>query len=213
MSTLFDVSILKTIYFNLHYFGIKGIQLPVLISDNVVLKSMKGTIKLESYKTANVRIGFDGTGICDSKYQRSIWYVNGVVSFGENVRIASGVKISCNKDAMLHVGKNTSLNINSQIICMKSINIGENSMLSWDILIMDSDFHKIKEGKIQKPISATITIGNNVWIGCRTVILKGCTLPNGCIVAANSKVGKKYFEEHCLISTNGIIKNEVFWER
>lgn len=69
MSTLLDASILKTLRFNLHYFGIKGFRLPVLVGKNVMLKNLRGGVKIESYKTANVRIGFDGTGICDPKYQ------------------------------------------------------------------------------------------------------------------------------------------------
>lgn len=70
MSTLLDASILKTLRFNLHYFGIKGFRLPVLVGKNVMSKNLRGGVKIESYKTANVRIGFDGIGICDPKYQK-----------------------------------------------------------------------------------------------------------------------------------------------
>lgn len=104
MSTLLDASILKTLRFNFHYFGIKGFRLPVLVSKNVMLKNLRGEVKVQSYKTANVRIGFDGTGICDPKYQRGIWHVSGTVCFGENVRIAAGVKLSCAEGATLQIG-------------------------------------------------------------------------------------------------------------
>ena len=60
-----DISILKTIRFNLRYFGKKGVYFPVIITKNVILKNMQGKVELESYKTGNIRIGFDGTGICD----------------------------------------------------------------------------------------------------------------------------------------------------
>lgn len=42
MRVLLDVSILKTLRFNLHYFGIKGFRLPVLVSKNVMLKNLRG---------------------------------------------------------------------------------------------------------------------------------------------------------------------------
>ena len=42
MSTLLDASILKTLRFNFHYFGIKGFRLPVLVSKNVMLKNLRG---------------------------------------------------------------------------------------------------------------------------------------------------------------------------
>ena len=96
---------------------------------------------------------------------------------------------------------------------MDNISLGENVMISWDDLIMDSDFHQIHtEGKT-KSISESIEICDNVWICCRTLILKGCKIPEGCVIAANSTIGKKYEEDNCLISTRGIIKKNISWER
>lgn len=96
---------------------------------------------------------------------------------------------------------------------MEHIALGENVMLSWDDLVMDSDFHPVLESGIEKPKSKPIIIGDNVWVGCRAMILKGCEIPNGCIVAANGTITKTYTEEHCLITTNGVIKRNVFWKR
>ena len=213
MGSLLNISILKTLRFNLHYFGLKGILFPVLVSKNVVLKNLRGGVKIESYRTSNVRIGFDGTGICDTKYQRSIWFVSGNIFIGENVKIAAGTKLSCVEGATLRFGKNTSINVNSQIICMNDIHIGNNVMLSWDDLLMDSDFHQIRDELGLKPISKPIVIGDDVWVGCRTTILKGCVIPDGCIIAANSTIAKSYSEDHSLISTNGVIKHEIHWKR
>ena len=51
---------------------------------------------------------------------------------------------------------------------MKSINFGDDNLLSWDILMMDTDFHKIisSDGEERNKPSA-IDVGNHVWIGCR----------------------------------------------
>lgn len=47
---------------------------------------------------------------------------------------------------------------------------GNNSIISWDCLILDTDFHRIyKDGNMineNKPIE----IGNHVWIGAITVL-------------------------------------------
>ena len=96
---------------------------------------------------------------------------------------------------------------------MEHIALGENVMLSWDDLVMDSDFHPIREGAMEKSVSRPIMIGDDVWVGCRTTILKGCTVPDGCIVAANSTVTRTYQEKHCLITTSGVVKHNVFWKR
>lgn len=86
--------------------------------------------------------------------------MSGMVYFGENVGIAAGVKLSCAEGATLQIGKNSSINVNSQVICMEHIALGENVMLSWDDLVMDSDFHPIREGTMEKPVSRPIMIGD-----------------------------------------------------
>lgn len=213
-SILFDISLWKTLYFNFHYFGINGvIHCPVIVSKNVILKECSGGATLESFRFANVRIGFDGTGICDFKYQRGIWYLQGDIYLGENVRISSGVKISCSSAGQMYFGKNVSVNVNSQIICMNSIYFGENTMISWDDLIMDSDFHAIESGGIEGQISKPIYISKNVWIGCRVSLFKGTHIEEGCIVAANSTIRGTYEAKNSLITTSGVARNHVYWKR
>ena len=208
-----DISILKTIRFNLWYFGKRGGYFPVIISKNVILKNMQGKVELESYKTGNIRIGFDGTGICDVKNQRSIFDVTGSLFLGENVKIAAGVKIGVGEKASLKIGRESSINVNSQIICMNNISIGEGVIISWDNLIMDSDFHQIQEQTTLKDVSKPIFIGDKVWIGCRTMVLKGVNIPNECILVAGGVITGKYTEKNCLISSVGIKKHNVSWIR
>lgn len=213
VKSFFNISIINTIRFNLRYFGKNGLRFPVIIAKNIILKNMRGRVQLESYKTGNVQIGFDGTGICDVRKQRGIWYVAGNIFLGENIKIAAGVKISIGESATLKIKRESSININSQIICMDEINIGEKVIVSWDDLIMDSDFHAIKEHSILNDLSKKIYIDNEVWIGCRTIILKGVHVPEGSVVAAGSIVTGKYEEKNCLICSNGIKKHNISWVR
>ena len=52
---------------------------------------------------------------------------------------------------------------------------------------MDSDTHKIY-GDYNSRINddKPVNIGENVWIGCRSTILKGSTIPDNCVLAAGS---------------------------
>ena len=73
----------------------------------------------------------------------------------------------------LHFGDNFDVTGSSSIICSKNITFGNDSLLSWDILIMDSDFHPIlnrNKDRVNSPLP--INIENGVWIGCRSTILK-----------------------------------------
>ena len=43
------------------------------------------------------------------------------------------------------------------------------------------------------------TIGDKVWIGCRTTILKGSVIPDGCVIGAGSLVTGKIFSPNTII--------------
>lgn len=49
---------------------------------------------------------------------------------------------------------------------------------------MDTDYHSIDN----KIVSERVIIGNHVWIGCKSIILKGVTIGDGAIIAAGSVV-------------------------
>lgn len=66
---------------------------------------------------------------------------------------------------------------------------------------MDTDFHqyiKIEDGK-ESIMNKPVEIGNNCWLGVRSVTLKGSFLAKGSIVAANSVIAGRYNEENCII--------------
>ena len=96
---------------------------------------------------------------------------------------------------------------------MQNVCIGENTIISWDDLIMDSDFHYMNDGAGWKDVSKPINIGNYVWVGCRATVLKGSNVPDGCVVAANSVITRNFPEKNCLLTTNGITKKNISWRR
>jgi acetyltransferase-like isoleucine patch superfamily enzyme len=102
------------------------------------------------------------------------------------------------------------LNSNVKIRCKNKISIGRNVAISHDVTIMDSDAHEISyEGyQMTKPIS----IGNNVWIGSRALIMKGVAIGDGAIVAAGSIVTKDVPPNSMVAGIPAkIIKENVKW--
>jgi len=78
---------------------------------------------------------------------------------------------------------------NTTIICSKNISFGNDCLLSWDILIMDDDKHPIFDQQHARNNNAKpISIGNNIWIGCRSTLLKGTSIVDGTIIASCSIV-------------------------
>lgn len=213
-----EISWIKTLRLNFHYLHIKdAIKLPILVSRHLRIKSMNGSVKIrKKISTGLIRLGFDTVGIFDNKKSRSIWELSdGEIEFFGKAEFGNGFKISVGNGGKLLFGDNFHLNAESTIICYKQITFGKNCLLSWDILIMDTDFHHIydNEGNIinsPRPIS----IGDNVWIGCRNLVLKGSEIPSGSVVGANSTVTRKFTDGDSIYFGNPakIIKRNIYWK-
>ncbi|MCX6250383.1 MAG: acyltransferase [Bacteroidetes bacterium] len=184
-------SVIRSVFFNLKYFPLlQAIKLPVLLTPNVYLKVTKGKITITApIRTGMIRIGEEGVGIFDYKHSRAIWEVWGEVIFQGTARIGHGSKISVGEAGKLTIGDEFLNSAESTICCFNEITFGRHCFLSWDILIMDTDYHKITdtEGKVINP-DTPVHIGENVWIGCRSVILKGSSINDNNIIAAGSLI-------------------------
>jgi len=81
------------------------------------------------------------------------------------------------------------------ICAATKIEIGEYGSIGVNVSIYDTDFHSVnpyerKFDNLNKTISKPISIGNFVWIGGHSIILKGVIIGNGAVVGAGSVVTK-----------------------
>lgn len=209
------LSILKTIRINYQYFPLSvALKFPIIISRNVYLKKLKGKILIgPTIKTGQIQIGFMETSLTSGSEQ-CILNFEGVIIFKGKAKFGAGTKIAVGNEARLTFGENFKITSNSSIACFKEIIFGSNCLLSWEILVMDTDAHHIynSDEEIINP-DKVITIGEKVWIGCRVTILKGAEIPNYCIVGSNSVVSKSFNDANSLIAGNPakIIKREISW--
>ena len=87
-----------------------------------------------------------------------------------------------------------------------SVKIGKHTNIGGNTKIFDHDFHPIDpQERLEHPNSGMkckpIEIGENVFIGCNCIILKGTKLGNNCVVGAGSVVSGE-FEDNCVIAGN-----------
>lgn len=124
----------------------------------------------------------------------------GELVLGKKVRAHTGTKLSVKKGAYLRIGDDTAINNNCIINSHKNILIGENVAIGPGVLIYDHDHDYKSKGKINgdRFVTDDIIIGNNVWIGANSIILKGSEIGNDCVIAAGTVVNGK-FEENTLI--------------
>lgn len=115
----------------------------------------------------------------------------GRIKIGNLVRIWSNVnrvRLSVGKHGYLRIGNNTRIN-GATISVQEEVLIGINCQIAPHVIIMDADFHGIKD-RLSDGSKSRITIKDNAWIATRAMILKGVTIGEGAVVAAGAVVTK-----------------------
>jgi len=116
------------------------------------------------------------------------------IEIGENVRIKDSANLAA-YGGYIKIGKNVLIGRNVTIFGHGGVIIGDNAMLSPNVSIISSNhvcyLDSTKSFQEQGFTREQITIGNNVWIGCNTVVLAGAHIPNNVIIGAGSIVNKK----------------------
>ena len=109
--------------------------------------------------------------------------------------------------AKIHIGNNVGLS-GTTVYSFNSIEIGHNAIIGANTKILDSDFHPVNaDARLEncdnkeKTLTKPIMIGNNVFIGCNCIILKGSNIGDNCVVGAGSVVSG-YFAPNTIIAGN-----------
>ena len=195
----FGTNFLASLRYSFHYFPFReAVRLPILVAWGCRAVKMGGKITREcDVATGLLRLGYSGIGTQDCRRTRTLWQVTGEIVVRGKVGFGKGSRISVT--GKLTLGDGFHITGGSAIICRHRIDFGKNCLLSWDILVMDSDFHKIldAEGNVINQDRA-ILVGDRVWIGCRSTVLKGAVIPDDSVVAACSVVTRSLTKPHCI---------------
>lgn len=120
---------------------------------------------------------------------------SGNITIGNNVKFGNrcAIYVSENlfKTPQLIIGDNTVINYQCGISVEKKVVIGNNCVIAGETMIFDNNSHGIKYEngrKMTEDDVAPIKIEDYVWIGMRSIILKGVTIGKGAVVAAGSVV-------------------------
>lgn len=130
------------------------------------------------------------------------------------------VEMIVGTDCELDIGKNTTVAKASFILKRSQntkISIGDDCMISHDVIIRTEDGHTIYDSKTMEVLNypEDVYIGNHVWIIANTTILKGSYIPDNCIVSTYSLVNKPFEEENCVIAgiPAKVVKKGINWDR
>jgi len=129
-------------------------------------------------RTSNVEIGSECTFSNSTKHNFA----------GINRRTSIRVK----DNAFLKIGNNCGFS-GTVINVKKSVKIGDNVQFGVNVNVWDNDFHSVNFLERRQNIGIVakdIVIGNDVWVGANSTILKGVTIGKCSIIASHSLVNK-----------------------
>lgn len=116
---------------------------------------------------------------------------NAVLEIQSRCNLCYKATIEIHDNARVEIGS-AYINSDAVILAGKHIKLGEGCLISRMVFIYDADHHDFldEEGNVVNP-PREVLIGNHVWIGLKTTILRGSRIGDGAVVAAESLVGGK----------------------
>ncbi len=135
-----------------------------------------------------------------------------VLTIKGRVAMKPGSTLQLQSRASVTMGR-TNMNYGATIVSGNCIDIGDEVLISRNVVIYDSDFHKIidRDGN-QLNTPRKVIIGNHVWIGVGSIILRGAEIGDGVVVAALSLVGRKIKEGTMCSGNPARSYSEIMWE-
>lgn len=103
----------------------------------------------------------------------------------------------------------------TSIVSVNKVEVGYNTMLGANTNLYDTDFHPVDsiERRTQTSIldaeSAPIVIGNDVWIGANSTVLKGVIVEDNSVVGAHSLVNKNVGKNELHVGVPAKFKKKV----
>ncbi len=108
---------------------------------------------------------------------------------GRGARISKNCVLVVGSQGLLSLGTRVIVGPNTRIMAATQVRIGARCMISWNCSIFDSIGHRMwLQGQDEAEIEAPITIGDDVWIGPYTIIMKGVEIGSNSIIGAGSVI-------------------------
>jgi len=182
--------------FRLNYYagGWKAVvRMPIRVYGSMKL-SLKGEIILPQDARKNMLIinsSHEDYTASSGKTELNIqgtWRLDGPLYIGPDSCIA------VDKGALLETGADIYLGRDTQIHCYHHISIGK-GVFAGEMYVCDSAIHQIVSSGKEKPVYGDVAIGDEVYLGFRTMVLKGAVIPPRSVVGSGAVCIRDYSKD------------------
>lgn len=224
------LSFLKTVQFNYRVFPPEvARKLPVWVHYRVKVDSVeKGCIQIdaEEITKAMIRLGCNNGSpeILNWAYakKKNDGYIRigpgSKLIFRGKANVAKGFSLVADCGGTIDIGADFYANLNFFAEANRFVKIGRDCMLGWNVFIRDVDGHPVyaRSDPAKQVLNAPkgIEIGQHVWLGAETSVLKGAKIPDHSVVAYGALVtGRQFQQKHTIIGgiPASVIKSDIEW--
>lgn len=127
----------------------------------------------------------------------------GRMVIGDRVQLVSTIatlELVTEPGGCLEIGSRSLVNFGCSLVAHELVRIGDGCQIGPYTMLLDNDYHHVDpDRRLERPPSRPIVLGDNVWIGARSIVLPGVTIGRDSCVGAGSVVTRDV-PERCLVA-------------
>lgn len=133
----------------------------------------------------------------------------GTMILHHSIFTRNNVSFRASKGGCLEIGTSF-FNLNCTIMCMKKVCIGDNCLFGPNVVIVDDDHDYKAQGALRgcNFLTDEVIIGNNVWVGANSVILRGTHIGDNCVIGAGCVVKGEYLDNTIIYTEHNNLKTK-----
>lgn len=190
----------------------------VILNDSYFTEHHNKKLNVQFFGKNNILFLEDGIDTNDVEIQFK--GSNALVYLAKNCHHYN-IHISVSEGGVVYLGRNAYMNpnvcVDIQAYEKQNVIIGNDTLFSLDIQICTSDAHKIYDFSGNRAnLPGSVLIGDHVWVGQNSIILKGVVIGSGAIVGAHSVVsGGMRIQSNTVVAGNParLVKQDVFFTK
>lgn len=192
-----QINLIKTIYLNFRILPFsQAFRLPILIYGSIKLHGLTGKIIINCpIRTGLLRLGKITEMIMTEAGAAQLTIKGTLVVKGEDIVTGPSCQLIIEEKGYLEIGEHSFFGRKTKVIVTDRVILGKFFRMPFESQLMDTNFHyviDIATRKVNKLFGSSIEIGDYVWIGNRSSIMKGTALPSKCMVTSNSLLNKDF---------------------
>lgn len=169
-------------------------------SRNALHISRRNRLSAEGVKIRSSEIKIDGTN-CHASIGEGTYILDSKIEvqgtgcrliIGKNARIRHAHLLIQDAGTWLEIGENTTMTGARFLVAgdRKGVTIGEDCMIGAGVAVRNSDMHSVVDVASGERLNhdQSVIIGDHVWIGEFSQIMKGAEIGEDCVIGANSLV-------------------------